>query len=49
MHHKKHLKQYPELGLTDSNLTSLCDPCHNEEHPEKLKHDKKDFLTVERW
>lgn len=51
VHHKKHLKEHPELALTDSNLESLCDACHNEEHPEKLKRiePKKKFITEERW
>lgn len=35
VHHIKHLDEYPELALTDSNLISLCNPCHNEAHPEK--------------
>ncbi|MBB6214973.1 5-methylcytosine-specific restriction endonuclease McrA [Anaerosolibacter carboniphilus] len=51
VHHKKHLKDYPELALTDDNLESLCDPCHNEEHPEKLikKESSKKFINEERW
>lgn len=49
VHHKKHLRDYPELGLTDSNLESLCDACHNEEHPEKLHKEVKKPLTEERW
>lgn len=51
VHHKKHLKDYPELALEDSNLQSLCNACHNEEHPEKLKeqHKKERFITEERW
>jgi len=36
VHHIKHLKDFPELALVDSNLESLCFTCHNEEHPEKL-------------
>lgn len=35
VHHIKHLDEYPELALTDSNLISLCNACHNEAHPEK--------------
>ncbi len=36
VHHKVHLKDNPLLALVLSNLISLCDPCHNLEHPEKL-------------
>lgn len=35
VHHIKHLDEYPELALTDSNLVSLCAACHNAEHPER--------------
>lgn len=35
VHHIKHLDSFPELALADSNLISLCDKCHNKEHPEK--------------
>ncbi len=35
VHHIKHLDQHPELALTNSNLVSLCDACHNKRHPEK--------------
>ncbi len=37
VHHIKHLKDFPELALADSNLTSLCGSCHNKQHPEKAK------------
>lgn len=36
IHHKIHLKDNPLLGLTNSNLVSLCNACHNREHPEKF-------------
>lgn len=51
VHHKKHLKDHPELALVDNNLESLCDACHNEEHPEKLQQQKKSnkFINEERW
>lgn len=51
VHHKKHLKDFPELALTDSNLESLCGQCHNEEHPEKLQVQEKEekFSNEERW
>ena len=35
VHHKKHLEDHPELALDDENLVSLCNECHNAEHPEK--------------
>lgn len=35
VHHIKHLDEYPELALDDSNLISLCDACHAKFHPEK--------------
>ncbi len=51
VHHIKHLKNHPELALTDSNLESLCNKCHNEEHPEKLQTTttKKKIVIEERW
>ena len=35
VHHIKHYSDFPELGLVDSNLISLCHACHNKQHPEK--------------
>lgn len=35
VHHIKHYADYPELGLADSNLVSLCHACHNKQHSEK--------------
>lgn len=35
VHHIKHYDEYPELALDPSNLISLCNECHNKEHPEK--------------
>lgn len=51
VHHIKHLQVRPDLALEDSNLTSLCGTCHNEEHPEKLRKKRytKKFATAERW
>jgi len=51
VHHIKHLRNHPELALTDSNLESLCGTCHNEEHPEKLQTiaTKKKIIIDERW
>lgn len=48
VHHKKHLKDIPELALTDDNLISLCGECHEYMHPEK--HRKKiGYRNEERW
>ena len=52
VHHKKHLDKHPELALADKNLESLCGPCHNIEHPEKLKKievNKQEDIIPERW
>ena len=52
VHHKKHLDKYPELALADENLESLCDACHNKQHPEKLKTsevERREQITPERW
>ncbi len=52
VHHIKHLDARPDLALVDSNLVSLCDACHNQEHPEKLRKyqvNKKEYITPERW
>lgn len=52
VHHIKHLIDYPELALDDENLESLCDACHNLEHPEKLKFpevSRLQQLIPERW
>jgi len=52
VHHKKYLDTYPELAFADENLESLCDACHNEEHPEKLKRnvvERREWITPERW
>ncbi len=51
VHHKKHVKKYPSLALELDNLISLCNSCHDEEHPEKLKRyaSTKKFINEERW
>lgn len=51
VHHLKELKEYPELGLDDDNLISLCSRCHNLRHgrsPHKFIKRKK-RLTEEKW
>lgn len=37
VHHIKPYEEYPELGLNEGNLISLCEACHNKRHPEKAK------------
>lgn len=53
VHHIKHLDKNFELGLTNSNLVSLCGACHNEVHPEKAfkinKNKKARYTHTERW
>ena len=50
VHHIKEVRAYPELALTLSNTESLCNACHNREHPEKLqKYKIKKFDNIERW
>ncbi|MFL0196992.1 HNH endonuclease [Clostridium sp. WILCCON 0269] len=50
VHHIKHLKKYPQLALTKSNLIAVCKQCHNDLHPEKRKGNKKEkFINEEKW
>lgn len=60
VHHVKHLRDRPDLALSVwdiqpdgtkvRQLVSLCDRCHDEEHPERMKqYQKKEPLTKERW
>lgn len=35
VHHIKSLEEAPELALDLDNLESICESCHNKEHPEK--------------
>jgi 5-methylcytosine-specific restriction endonuclease McrA len=44
VHHKKYLKDYPELALDINNLECLCEECHYEEH-----HKRKEQIIPERW
>lgn len=37
VHHIIPIEQRPDLALDLDNLESLCDSCHNKEHPEKGK------------
>lgn len=43
VHHIKPLSVSPELALTDSNLISLCNECH------ERRHGRGPELTPERW
>lgn len=49
VHHKEHVRKRPDLALTLSNLISLCNSCHDEEHPEKFNNKPKPQLNEERW
>lgn len=60
VHHVKHLRDRPDLALSIwhiqpdgtkvRQLVSLCDRCHEEEHPERLKQYRKQKpITEERW
>ena len=49
VHHIKPRQLFPELELELDNLESLCDACHNEEHPERgFKTRKKQTLGAQR-
>ena len=45
VHHRKYLRQYPELALDPNNLESICKRCHYNEHHRK----KPEFTNQERW
>ena len=60
VHHVKHLVDRPDLALSifdpetnERQLISLCRPCHELEHPERLRPawtaKIENPLTVERW
>lgn len=49
VHHVVHVRDNPMLALSLENLLSLCNICHNKEHPEKLLLNKKRFTNEERW
>lgn len=46
VHHKKYVRNFPELALCLSNLECLCDECHYEEHHKTIIHKK---INEERW
>lgn len=37
VHHIQPIEERPDLALDLNNLRSLCDECHNRDHPEKGK------------
>lgn len=51
VHHKKHLKKNPGLAFNLDNLVTLCNICHNKEHPEKFNNPtRKPRVNIEeRW
>lgn len=50
VHHIKHVKEFPWLALTKTNLMCVCNECHNILHPEKyFKYKKKIPVNEERW
>ena len=48
VHHIKELKDYPELGMTDENLISVCFSCHNIIH-ERFEGQRSKIDIPERW
>lgn len=53
VHHKKELKEFPNLALDINNLITLCGDCHNKIHEKDQqlrRHNKKNkFINEERW
>lgn len=52
IHHIKHLRDYPELAMSDDNLETLCFTCHEEEHIEERQRfevRKERFTNEEKW
>lgn len=45
VHHKKYVRDYPELALDDDNLEPICEKCHYDEHHRR----KPAFINDERW
>lgn len=48
VHHKKPLKQRPDLAYDQGNLECLCLDCHNEEHMGKAA-GTSGYMNEERW
>lgn len=60
VHHQKHVRKFPELclskyyidadGKEKRNLISVCKECHEVEcHPERMRWNKREPITEERW
>lgn len=59
VHHEFHRDKYPEYELLEyvevdgkkvKNLVPVCKDCHDTVcHPERLRWNKKELLTEERW
>lgn len=49
VHHIKHLRDVPELALTDDNLMSLCASCHEEIHTTENRTERGCYQNTERW
>ncbi len=52
VHHIKELKDRSDLALTDSNLLTVCNDCHETVcHPKRLGEyqERKRFINDERW
>jgi len=59
VHHVQYVRRHPRLALSKMyiyqgkelvNLLPVCKECHETFcHPERLRHNKKEPLTVERW
>ena len=45
VHHRKYLRQHPELALDEGNLEPICEKCHYEEHHKR----SQGFVNEERW
>lgn len=49
VHHVKHLRDVPELALTNENLMSLCSACHEEIHKTENRTERGFYSNQERW
>lgn len=49
VHHIKHYKDFPELALDSDNLISLCNACHEKQHPERNFKNENKSVHSERW
>lgn len=57
VHHRKEVKQFPDLALDIDNVESVCIRCHNQEHKrfgrcknkQKTENDFTNFVDKECW